>query len=52
LHKGVRDLSMQPYVEEHRKILIALQERNPQRTRNAMHTHISNAKEQDMSVLD
>ena len=51
-HQRVRELGVQPYVEEHRKILNALKLRDPERARNAMHFHISNAIEQDMSVLD
>ncbi len=51
-HQRVRDLGVHPYVEEHRKILNALKLRDPGRARAAMHSHISNAIEQDMSVLD
>ena len=51
-HQRVRELGVQPYVEEHRKILNALKLRDPERARNAMHYHISNAIEQDMSVLE
>ncbi|MGB0214487.1 MAG: FadR/GntR family transcriptional regulator [Alteromonas oceani] len=51
-HQRVRELGVQPYVEEHRKIFNALKLRDPERARTAMHHHISNAIEQDMSVLD
>ncbi|GGF85712.1 FadR/GntR family transcriptional regulator [Alteromonas lipolytica] len=51
-HKRVRELGVHPYVDEHRKILNALKVRDPQRAKNAMHTHISNAIDQDMSVLE
>ena len=51
-HQRVRDLGVHPYVEEHRKILNALKLRDPARAKAAMYNHISNAIEQDMSVLD
>lgn len=51
-HQRVRELGVHPYVDEHRKILNALKVRDPQRAKNAMHAHISNAIEQDMSVLE
>tara|TARA_Y100001956_G_C4129552_1_gene192732 strand:+ start:317 stop:1018 length:702 start_codon:yes stop_codon:yes gene_type:complete len=51
-HQRVRDLGVHPYADEHRKILNALKLRDPVRARAAMHNHISNAIEQDMSVLE
>lgn len=51
-HQRVRDLGVHPYVDEHRKILNALKLRDPIRAQNAMRSHISNAIEQDMSVLE
>lgn len=51
-HQRVRDLGVHPYVDEHREILNALKLRDPLCAQNAMRNHISNAIEQDMSVLD
>ncbi len=51
-HQRVRDLGVHPSVEEHKKILSALKARDPGRARNAMQTHISNAIDQDVSVLE
>lgn len=50
-HQKVRDLGVHPYVDEHRRILNALKLRDPSRARSAMQAHISNAIEQDMTVL-
>lgn len=51
-HQRVREEGVHPSVEEHRRIYNALRSRDPMRAREAMRTHIANAIETDMALLE
>ena len=51
-HRRVREEGVHPSMDEHRRIFQALKNRNPVQAREAMRTHIANAIEADMALLE